>query len=82
MAYISVPLNTTLDFVSQDFLPLGIEYQLYRPDKSMKFMSVSGQLITFAPMVRDIGTHTIYLVGKDDKGMKYYQEVRVRVPSY
>jgi len=65
--------------VSQDFIPLGVEYSVIKPDPSLRFITVNGQQISFAPMIRDIGSHIIRLVAITDTGNKYYQEVHLKV---
>ena len=78
-ALLQITPNASLDFISQDFIPLGTDYKVIKPDPSLKFITVNDQQLSFAPKVRDIGTHIIRLYATTDSKNKYYQEVRVKV---
>jgi len=40
-ALLQITPNTSLDFISQDFIPLGTDYKVIKPDPSLKFITVN-----------------------------------------
>lgn len=78
---IAIKPGESITFQSSSFdnLTSKGEYTVIKTDTSMKFITSSGLIITIAPQVRDIGTHTLQLFGVSDDGEKYIQVITIKV---